>query len=81
MFRFPSVGNGPLGLATMYGLPFIIGLLAFRAPLLASLMSVRYWVAVGRSLIVEVISVNLMLAGAIPMLLIPNSRYRSTSAA
>ena len=59
----------------MYGLPFIIGLLAFRAPLLASLMSRRYWVAVGRSLLAEVISVNLMLAGAISMLLIPNSRY------
>jgi hypothetical protein len=72
---FPSVGNGPLGLAIVYGLPFVIGLLMFRAPLVASLMSGRYWVAVRRSLLAEVISVNLGLAGAIPMLLILNSRY------
>jgi hypothetical protein len=71
----PSIGNGPLGLAIMYGLPFIMGLLIFRAPLVASLMSDGYWGAVRRSLLAEVISVNLGLAGAIPVLLIPNSQY------
>jgi hypothetical protein len=59
----------------MYGLPFIIGLLIFRAPLVASLRDGRYWVAVRGSLLAEVISVNLVLAGAIPAILIPFSRY------
>jgi len=54
-------------LAVSYAVPLTIGLLLFRAPLLAATLGVRYGRALRRSVLAEVISLNLALAGMLPL--------------
>jgi len=72
----PVLPAGPaIALAVIYALPLLIGLLVFRAPLLASLVEGGYRAAVQRTLLSEIVAVNLALTGAIPALLIPVNRH------
>ena len=50
-----------------YGLPLIVGLLIFNTPLVAFLLGSRYWNAVRRRFLTEVISLNFMLVGMLPV--------------
>ena len=53
--------------ARLYGLPLIVGLLIFQAPLLTFLEGNSYWTAVARRFITEVISLNFVLLGMLPV--------------
>jgi CubicO group peptidase (beta-lactamase class C family) len=54
-------------LAISYGVPFVFGLVLFRAPLLRKWTASSYGRALRRSLLAEAISMNLALAGMLPM--------------
>ena len=56
--------------ARFYGLPLIVGLLVFHAPLVAFLVGSRYWTAIRRRLLTEVISMNFVLVGMLPVAVI-----------
>lgn len=47
--------------------PFVVGLLAFRAPTVALRLGGRYWLGLRRALLAEVISLILALAGMLPL--------------
>lgn len=53
--------------ARIYGLPLIVGLFVFNAPLMAFLVGRRYWDAVGRRFLIEIISLNFALVGMLPV--------------
>jgi hypothetical protein len=53
--------------ARFYGLPLIVALLMFHAPLVVFLEGRRYWPAVRRVFITEVISLNFALVGMLPV--------------
>ena len=53
--------------ARFYGLPLIVALLMFHAPLVAFLEGNRYWPAVRRVFLTEVISLNFALVGMLPV--------------
>ena len=53
--------------ARLYGLPLIVGLLIFQAPLVTFLEGSPYWAAVARRFITEVISLNFVLVGMLPV--------------
>jgi len=61
----PSGNLGPEALLA----PFIVGWFGFRAPLFASWTGHRYWIALSRTMLAEVMSVMLVFAGAIPVVL------------
>lgn len=61
----PSANLGPEALLA----PFIVGWFAFRAPLFASWTGHRYWKALSRTMLAEVMSVMLVFAGAGPVAL------------
>lgn len=68
--------NYPLArLALIYAVPFIIGLMAFRAPLLVSRMDSGYGSALSRSLFAEFTSANLAFAGMFPTAVFLFSRW------
>jgi len=54
-------------IARVYALPLILGLLVFNAPRDAILMGSRYWNAVGRRFLTEIISLNFALTGMVPV--------------
>ena len=60
----PNGNTGPLVLLA----PFLVGWLAFRAPLLAEQSEQGYWHALRRALLTEIISTCLVLAGMFPVL-------------
>ena len=53
--------------ARLYGLPLIVGLLIFQAPLVTFQEGSPYWAAVARRFITEVISLNFVLVGMLPV--------------
>jgi hypothetical protein len=53
--------------ARFYGLPLIIGLFFFHVPVLAFVVENRYWTVVRRRFLTEVISLNFMLVGMLPV--------------
>jgi len=53
-------------IARFYGLPLIVGLFLFHAPLAGFVMGNRYWTAVRRRFLTEVISLNFVLMGMLP---------------
>ena len=53
--------------ARFYGLPLIVGLFLFHAPLVAFVVGNRYWNAVRRRFLTEVISLNFVLIGMVPV--------------
>ena len=66
LYLWPS--RSPLfTLLVMYGVPFTIGLLAFRAPYMRARLGASYRTALRRSMLVEAISTNLAVAGATPV--------------
>jgi hypothetical protein len=68
IFFFVWPSRHPLAtLAISYGVPFAFGLVLFRAPLLRRWIGGGYGRAVRRSLLAEAISMNLALAGMLPM--------------
>lgn len=65
--------------AASYGVSFLLGWSAFRAPRLASRLGGRYGTALRRSTVAEVISVNLVFAGMVPLMTLMFDRwFRST---
>ncbi len=54
--------------AVTYAALLIVGLLVFRTPLVNSRLGGRYWVALRRIAVTEIISVNFVVAGMAPML-------------
>jgi hypothetical protein len=67
----PSGSAGPLVLVA----PFLAGWLGFCAPLLALDMGHTYWLAARKSLLVSVMSTVLVAAGAVPVVIVLNSRW------
>jgi hypothetical protein len=60
--------SSPLSLALrLYGLPLIVGLLFYQAPFMTFMMGRPYWNAVARRFITEVISLNFVLLGMLPV--------------
>jgi len=60
--------SSPLSIVLrLYGLPLIVGLLIFQAPFVTFLMGSPYWNAVVRGFITEVISLNFVLVGMLPV--------------
>jgi CubicO group peptidase (beta-lactamase class C family) len=57
-------------LLVMYGVPFAIGLLAFRAPFLRMYLGTDYRTALRKSALVEAVSTNLAVAGATPLIIL-----------
>jgi hypothetical protein len=53
--------------ARLYGLPLLVGLFLYRAPLIEYFFERRYWHAVHRRLISEVILQNFILSGMLPI--------------
>jgi hypothetical protein len=53
--------------ARFYGLPLIVGLFLFHAPLVGFVVGNRYWTAVRRRFLTEVISLNFVLMGMLPV--------------
>lgn len=53
--------------ARLYGLPLIIGWFLFHAPLLAFIAENQYWTAVRRRFPAEIVSLNFMLVGMLPV--------------
>ena len=51
----------------LYGLPLIVGLLIFQAPVMSFMTGSPYWKAAARRLITEVISLNFVLVGMLPV--------------
>ena len=70
-FFLPTGDVGPVILLA----PFVVGLLVFRAPLVASLLGSKYRVAVRQSLLAEIISASLVLAGTFPVLFLLSKRW------
>jgi hypothetical protein len=70
---FPTVdtANPVVTLVLMLGLPYFIGLLAFRFPFMVSQTSGRYGAALRMSLFPELISTLFVLAGMFPAVLFP----------
>jgi len=69
---FPSLAIGAEKMILIfYGLPLIVGLLALRAPLMASLQGSSYWRGLRRALPVEMISANAVLLGLFPATVLP----------
>ncbi|HUT21045.1 MAG TPA: serine hydrolase [Anaerolineae bacterium] len=62
-------------LLIVYGVPFTIGLLAFRAPFLSAHLGTGYGTALRRGVLVEAISTNLSVAGAFPMAILALDRW------
>jgi hypothetical protein len=67
----PSGSTGSLALVA----PFVAGWLGFYAPLLALETGRSYWLAARKSLLVSVISTVLVAAGAVPVVIVLNSRW------
>jgi hypothetical protein len=67
----PSGSTGPLALVA----PFLAGWLGFYAPLLALETGRSYWLAARKSLLVSVMSTVLVAAGAVPVVIVLNSRW------
>jgi len=60
--------SSPLSIALrLYGLPLIVGLLIFQAPFMTFMMGSPYLNAVARRFITEVISLNFVLVGMLPV--------------
>jgi hypothetical protein len=53
--------------ARLYGLPLIIGLFFFRVPLIDFAVENRYWTTVHHRFLTEVISLNFILVGMLPV--------------
>ena len=53
--------------ARFYGLPLIVGLIFFHAPLVAFVVGNRYWTAIRRRFLTEVICLNFVLVGMLPV--------------
>jgi hypothetical protein len=64
-----------INILVIYLMPLLTGWLIFRAPAVTSALQTRYWIAIRRTLLAEVISVNLVLSVAIPLILIPTNWY------
>jgi len=74
LYLWPS--RSPLfTLLIVYGVPFTIGLLAFRAPFLSAHLRTGYGAALRRGVLVETISTNLSVAGAFPMAILALDRW------
>ena len=72
LFLAPTLGQTPLLLvAFFYGLPFLVGLLAFRTPINALLRKKGFWDGFRSALPAEMISANLILLGMVPATVIP----------
>jgi CubicO group peptidase (beta-lactamase class C family) len=70
--RVPTLGETPPQLVGFfYGLPFLVGLLAFRIPINAFLRKKGLWEASRSALSAEMISANLILLGMFPGTVIP----------
>ena len=54
--------------ARLYGLPLLVGLFFFRAPLIDHFIESRYWRAVRRRFVSEVIVQNFVLCGMLPVM-------------
>jgi hypothetical protein len=68
----PTLGQTPVQLvAFFYGLPFLVGLLAFRTPIYVFLRKRGLWDAFRSALPAEMISANLILLGMFPATVIP----------
>jgi hypothetical protein len=67
----PSGNTGPLALLV----PFGVGWLGFRAPLLAYETKQRYWPAVTKSLLAELGSTLLVAAGAMPVIVLLENQW------
>ena len=62
-------------LVVTYVAPLIIGVLAFRPLLVVSRLGERYWIALRRTALTELISANLAFAGMFPVLLFLVERW------
>jgi hypothetical protein len=73
----PSIDEASpvISLVIIYFLPLLTGWLIFRAPAVVSSSKTRYWMALRRTLLAEVISLNLVLSGVFPLILIPSNWY------
>jgi hypothetical protein len=73
----PSIDEASpvINILIIYLMPLLTGWLIFRTPAVISALQTRYWIAIRRTLLAEVISVNLVLSGAIPLILIPSNWY------
>jgi hypothetical protein len=75
-FVYVQPHAGPVTvLVVAYVMAFTLGLLIFRAPLVASRLSMGYGIAVRRALLAEFTSVNLGFAGMVPVLFILKMRW------
>jgi hypothetical protein len=70
-FFLPTGDAGPVILLA----PFVVGLLIFRAPLVASRLGTKYRVAVRQSLLAEIVSTSLVLTGTFPVLFLLSKRW------
>jgi len=70
-FFLPTGDAGPVILLA----PFVVGLLIFRAPLVASRLGSKYRVAVRQSLLAEIVSTSLVLTGTFPVLFLLSKRW------
>jgi CubicO group peptidase (beta-lactamase class C family) len=57
----------PIIVIVSYIVPLVVGLMIFRAPFIAGHWGKKYWLAVRRTLITEVVSMNLVLAAIFPV--------------
>lgn len=53
--------------ARLYGMPLLIGLFFFRVPLIDFAVENRYWIAIRYRFLTEVISLNFILVGLLPV--------------
>lgn len=67
----PSGNTGPLVLLV----PFVVGWLGLRAPLLASETGRRYWHAARKTALAEIVSTALVAAGAMPVVVLLENRW------
>jgi catechol 2,3-dioxygenase-like lactoylglutathione lyase family enzyme len=70
-FFLPDGDTGP----TIFLPPFVVGWLIFRAPLVASASGGAYRAAVRKSLLAEIISTSLVMAGMFPVMFLLSNRW------
>jgi len=58
--------DGPIIVIVSYAVPFVVGLMIFRAPFIAKRLGESYAVALRRTVLTEIVSLNLVLAVTFP---------------
>ncbi len=67
--------QGPVIVAVSYVVPLVVGLMIFRTPFVVGHWGKRYLLAVRRTLLTEVVSINLVLAAIFPVFFILRIRW------